>query len=304
MRNSNYSYYRAGCSEGCLLYVHHLKTIGEIDSIKHMYSPWKDMKWSCRWLYNTAGLYDSTIDIHRESEIGLEKIIDSPVLDQWVDSYKTALANSTFSLLLLHQGIGLQEHMDKFSDEYSKCYISTHLGNWNWSKGIIPMVKQDFKIFEPIINDINTWFDESQKICKRALSNNRVLIVSNMGKACYDSYVDNNLYNISDLGYIEYPSCFGNTGPDKNHMETVSRIAEEINSVVKNYDVVIFACGGNAPVLADRVVGDVDKISIGSGLYSIFNVTPESQTPPEGVYKIPKDIRGDIVRYYGKKIVK
>ena len=304
MYNSKYSYYRAGYSEGSLLYTDFLKSIGKMDSIKNIHSPWKDMKHGCRWLYNTAGLYDSTIDIHQDNEIGLEKVIDSPIFNQWLDSYKTALNNSTFSLVLLHAGIGSEEYMAKFSDEYSKCCIISRIqGNDSkHTNGIISKTNQVREIFKPILNSTDKWYGETIKICEQALNNKRVLIVSNIGKACYDSYNSNNKYNILDLGYIEYPSCFGNIGPDKNHMETISRVSEEINNVVDNYDIVMFATGATAPILADKVIGDVDKISIGSGLYQIFNIDPELQPFPPGIYNLPKKMHYDLRRYFGKKI--
>lgn len=305
MKDNNYSFNRVGCSEGGLLYLHHLKEKGKLDSIQWMNNPWKNMKWACRWLYNTAGLYDSTIDIHGNDEQGLDDIVNSPALEQWIDSYKTALKNSSFPLVLMHSGIQCNANMKTFIEEYKHCYVATHVGNWNWNTWHKPDLEiNTAKIFEPMTQDINNWYDESLKLCVNACNNKRVLIVSNMGKTCEEQYIKNNNHNISSIGYVEYPSCFGNSGPDVNHMVTTDRVVNEINKIIDTYDVVILACGALAPIVSDRIIGDVTKITIGSGINILFNITPEMQKPSPGIFKIPKDIRPDVSRYYGNGIMK
>lgn len=308
MSEHPYSFYRAGYTESTLLFVHHLDMIGQLHCIQGKKSQWKNISWACRWLYNCCGLYDNTVDIHIDNEANLSSLIDTPVFNNWLDNYKNAIKSSTCSMLLLHRSVDVPDHIESFMDQYKSSFIisTAHPASGpehNLYKS--PYISTDtVELFGNFYNNHNYWYVEIMDLCRREFNNNRVLIVSNMGESCEKHYLQDNKHGISDLGYIDYPSCFGNMGPDNNHMETVERISDQINDVVDNYDVVIFACGASAVPIADKISKNVKKLCIGSGLHGLFGITPEKETPSPGVFKIPEDIRGDITRYFGKTIMK
>jgi len=304
-----YSFYRAGYTESTLLFVHYLDTIGQLHCIKDRKSQWKNISWACRWLYNCCGLYDNTVDIHTDHEKNLSTLIKTPVFNDWLKEYKAAIKASTCSMFLLHRAVDVHEHINSFMDEYKSAFIisTAHPASKEPEHLLYKNPHIDSNIlemFKAFYTNHNYWYVEVMELARRELKNNRVLIVSNMGESCKKHYLEKNINNVTDLGYVDYPSCFGNMGPDNNHMETIEHISKQINNVVDNYDVVIFACGASAVPLANKISNNIKKLCIGSGLHGLFGITPEEESPSPGVFKIPKDIRSDLTRYFGEDIMK
>lgn len=302
---------RPGMTETTCMFVEYLHSINEQSSLipgkNAAEKIWRNREWSCRWLYNCCGLYDKSIDIHTENEKNLKQILESEPYNIWLNRYKKALSKTDAGIMLL-QPIGKVEHIQDFIEKNNNILtIKQRIKKEKWK---VMNVNRPYihDTFDKIYEHPHRWAYFLQDLIKQYIKGKKILIVGNTGEICTKKYTDNknirDHLSIKSIDYIDYPSCFGNSGDDDNHIVTQDRIVKKINDCKHNYDVVLLSCGANAVCIAGEISDDINVLSVGSSIQYLFEIKPVDMSPPNPeILNVPIDIRVDLSRYFGKSIL-
>jgi len=204
------------------------------------------------WFYKTSGYYDKTIN-----DIGIH-CIHSQNYIQYFEKLINIIQNSTFTILLLHEG--------------PKVYLNNHenrnkFENFLHNKVLMQGYADDY------------W---QHYVAPRFTSKN-ILVINPLSELMLEQYESGNVYKAhndfppSVVGMITYKSIntFFNDGPDNNNIETCEKNVNEILALERVYDTIWISCGSYSCLIAYYLSKHLDvNISIfgGTDINNIFAI--------------------------------
>ena len=241
--------YRLGSSESSLLFCYYLdKYIPDVN--KELYINCQYNK--IRWLYNTSGFYDKSIDVNNYSQM-LNSEVYNNYFQQLLDAVKLYNGKVLFYF----------DDIIYFLENYKILFFKY-------------INKEDNK---------NTSIDDPNYINRRCvyklIENKNILIINNLSILMKEQYLNGNLKkiyddtpNIKDIDYIEPSYTFFNNGPNNSILETVEYIYRNIDIKVKNTDIFIISAGAYSVLLANYIYINYKKdvIIIGGDLGTFFGI--------------------------------
>ena len=299
--------YRVGFSEGTILACHMLYSSGLYNFNNKSYNNFFNDRWIGCWLkaiYHGAGLYDKTIsnDEEHEFDVYLNSDVTKSVIQHWVRGVEV----SDYFQLLCHDILNADPfnkgNFSTFIDNLHKCMPGNVdficCGNksriWRSDQYNVPN-NQTIKYRTPGGEVPNKQQLHTHDI-RSLLKDKRVLLVNNLAGWIGDCITndwrcDNRSFpEMGELITINAPECFLNSGPDKNSIETWSRVVESCNNN-NDYDVAIVSMGGNSIPIAEQLFPTDTVLTIGGTLKSIFPYkSPPKEIIPEYA-KTTKDLR-------------
>lgn len=224
-----------------------------------------------QWLYSSSGWYDKDIK-GSYFDIDVEAVKNSPLYYAWRFLFKRSLLNSDYLEMML---------WNKWIDAYFPNKYSEYR-----------TFVESFNAKDNSLNDkspnYNYW-DNPEKMFPYLKG--RVLLVNSMAPLLVSQYKNAHMVYkyMPEFEPIEqlFPYCFFNNGPDKNGLETLYRILEEIKT--KDFDVALISAGPYGCLIADELnkTGKT-TLTVGSGISKLFTISP-GKPQPFWLSEIPKE---------------
>lgn len=244
-----YNMYRLGFTESTLLFFYYLDNyITDMDKSIYINVQYNKI----RWLYNTSGFYDKTVN---------------------VNDYLQILNSETYNNYfkhLLHSVTRYDGKVTFYFDDF-----------------VNSLEKYKVLFFEFIHKEDNknTPRDDPNYINRefvyRSMQNKNVVIINNLAKLMIQQYSNGNLKqiyhdipNINNIDYIEPLYTFFNNGPHASILESAQYIYRMVDDKVENVDVFIISAGAYSILIADYIHTNYKKnvVVIGGDLPTFFGI--------------------------------
>jgi hypothetical protein len=225
-----------------------------------------------QWLYHSSGFYDRDIS-GSYFDIDVEAVKSSSVYKDWQILTREAWSESEYLEIMLWQHWrdayfpNKESEFEEFVDSFACKTVSTQepklLNYWDTPEKIFPYLK------------------------------GKVLVINAMSKLLVSQYDNAHIVypTMPHFDIVQYttPYTFFNNGPDKNALETLDRMTDEISQI--EFDVALVSCGAYGAMLAHNLYKQgKTSLTLGSGIAKLFAIDPKS-TEKHWLTYIPEEFR-------------